>query len=395
VEAIEGISRVLKAAVRRDRLVETALSLVDAPSPTGQAGEAADRLAGLLHREGFQVERQDAGHPAAPAVVARLESGRPGPTLQFEGHLDTVHLPFVAGRVEGNRLRGSGSSDMKSGLAAAVEAMRILRESGALAGGSILFTAHDLHEAPWGRGEQLDRLIRDGCRGDAVLIPEPLCDRLPLVGRGAATWKATLRRPGVPVHEVMRPPGTPSVIALAGGLLERLGKLGEKLGGRQDPLAGRETVFIGQIHGGEIYNQEPTECWLEGTRRWLPGVRREEVEEDLMSLFEEFGREKGVAVEVAYLTIRDAFRLDPESSLVKSFQRAHGAIAGKPLPEGAKPFVDDGNSFSAIAGVPAITHGPLAGGQHTLEEWVSTDDLVRVAHLYALTAALYCGGGER
>ena len=39
-----------------------------------------------------------------------------------------------------------------------------------------------------------------------------------------------------------------------------------------------------------------------------------------------------------------------------------------------------------------ISHGPRAGGQHTVKEWVSIEDMVRVAHLYALTAVLYCGG---
>jgi hypothetical protein len=34
--------------------------------------------------------------------------------------------------------------------------------------------------------------------------------------------------------------------------------------------------------------------------------------------------------------------------------------------------------------------GTRAGGQHTLHEWVEIDDLVRVARVYALTAALYC-----
>ena len=30
------------------------------------------------------------------------------------------------------------------------------------------------------------------------------------------------------------------------------------------------------------------------------------------------------------------------------------------------------------------------GGAHTTREWVEIDDLVRVAHLYALTAATFC-----
>src|SRR5260370_22657375 len=111
---------------------------------------------------------------------------------------------------------------MKGGTAAAAEALRVLRDTGALSAGSALFTAHDLHEAPWGLGQQLDQMIRDGCTGDAVLLPEPLTDYLPVVGRGAATWKVTIRRGGGPVHEVMRPHDEPSVIAAGAELVERL-----------------------------------------------------------------------------------------------------------------------------------------------------------------------------
>jgi acetylornithine deacetylase/succinyl-diaminopimelate desuccinylase-like protein len=255
----------------------------------------------------------------------------------------------------------------------------------------VLLTAHDLHEAPWGLGAQLDRLIADGVHGDAVLLPEPLCDRLPVVGRGALTWKATLRRPGPPVHEVMRP-DEPDVIAAGAELVARLGRLGEKLAGRSDPLAGRESVFVGQIHSGEIYNQYPQECWLEGTRRWLPGASRRAVEDEFRGVLAGVERAAGVTAAAEVRFIRDAFRLDPADPLVAAFQRAHAAVSGGPLPVGPKPFVDDGNSFWGLRQLPAITHGPRAGGQHTVQEWVEIDDLARVARLYALTAVCYCGG---
>ncbi len=90
------------------------------------------------------------------------------------------------------------------------------------------------------------------------------------------------------------------------------------------------------------------------------------------------------------MPIRDGFALDTDDPLVRSFQSCYGAISGAPLPCGPKPFVDDGNSFSALGGIPAITHGPRAGGQHTVSEWVDIDDLVRVALLYAATAITYC-----
>src|SRR5579863_5101828 len=179
----------LRSLINRDRLVDTVVELVKIPSRTGEAGPVLNRLADMLSKEGFRVERPSAAHPSAPAVAVRLDSGAPGRTLQFNGHLDTVHLPFVAPEVQGDSITGSGSCDMKGGTAAAVEALRVLRESRALTCGSVLFTAHDLHEAPWGDGRQLEALIREGYVGDAVLIPEYLNAVVPVVGRGLATWK--------------------------------------------------------------------------------------------------------------------------------------------------------------------------------------------------------------
>jgi acetylornithine deacetylase/succinyl-diaminopimelate desuccinylase-like protein len=385
---VERLSR----QVNRRRLVETAIRLIEVPSRTGEARTVADRLADILASEGFPVDRPEGGYPEAPAVAVRLDSGRPGRTLQFDGHLDTVHLPFVAPGIVDGRITGSGAADMKGGIAAAVEALRVLRETDALSSGAVLLTTHDLHEAPWGDGRQLDRMIRDGYVGEAVLLPEPLSGTLPVVGRGSSTWTVTIRRAGVPVHEVLRPPGTPSVIAAGAELVARLGRLGAELAAEvvPTPLCGPASVFIGQFHAGEIYNQEPAECRVQGTRRWLPGTDRHSVERDFRSLLTGLASDTGATVECDWFFIRDAFFLDQSDPLVSIFQGAHAALSGAPLAIGPKPFVDDGNSFCSLGRVPAITHGPRAGGQHTTEEWVEIDDLERVARLYALTAASYC-----
>ncbi len=380
----------LSSFVNRDRLVETAVRLIEVPSPTGDAGAVSDRLAEILADDGFEVERPDGGHPSAPAVAVRYRTGKPGRTLQFNGHLDTVHLPFALPRVENGQITGSGASDMKGGIAAAVEALRAIRDSGALQGGGILLTAHDLHEAPWGDGKQLDTMIRQGILGDAVLLPEPLCNVLPVDGRGSATWKAHIRRPGPPVHEVMRPREEPSVIAAGAELVSRLGNLERELAAQLHPVCGSPSVFIGQIHSGEIFNQYPQECWLEGTRRWLPGGAPIEVEEEFRQLLGVVAGQTGTMIECDWFFIRDAFHLDQADPFVAVFHGAYQAISGRDLPVGPKPFVDDGNSFWAIGQIPAITHGPRAGGQHTVNEWVDIADLERVALLYASIAVGYC-----
>ena len=380
----------IRSAVRRDRLLETAVALMEAPSPTRSAGAVADRLADILRRDGFDVERPVANWPEAPAVVVRFGAGAPGRTLQFDGHLDTVHLPFVPPRVDGGVLYGSGASDMKGGIAAFVEALRALRETSLLTAGGILLTAHDHHEGPWGDRRQVHALIDAGYVGDAVMMPEYLFDSLPLAGRGMAIWEVVVGREGEPVHEVLRAPGLPDVLGTGAGLVRRFHDLNARLGETSDPYAGCDSLFVGQIASGEIYNQSPTECRLNGTRRWTTPGQADAVEAEFRGILEAEARESGTSICADFAVQGDAFRIDADDPIVAAFQAAHTALAGRPLPPGGKPFVDDGNTFASRAGIPALTHGPDAKGAHTLHEQVPVDELVRVAQVYALTAVGYC-----
>ena len=378
--------------IDRRRLIDTAVALIEVPSPTRNAGAAADRLAGILADDRFPVQRHDADWPQAPVVIAVLESGRPGPTLQFDGHLDTVHLPYVPPRLEDDTLYGSSSADMKGGIAAALEAMRVLRTLDALPAGKVLLTAHDHHEGPWGDGRQVRAMIREGLIGDAVLLPEYLADPLPVAGRGVAIFQATIRREGAPVHEVLRPPGTPDVVAAGAQLVTRLHAWNEQLKQNSHPLAGHDSTFVGSIQAGEIYNQSPTECLVQGTRRWIPPGSGAAVREEFSQVLADVAAATGTQIDVEYTEQGGAYQVDADSSLVQAFQQAHTAVAGSPLPLGAKPFVDDGNIYAAMAGIPALTHGPAATGAHTLNEAVPVEELVRVAKVYALTAIAFCGG---
>lgn len=385
----ETIRRV-RECVNTERLLKTAVQLIELPSPTRSAAAVADRLDKILREDGFDVERVAAGWPDAPAVVSRWRGARPGKTLQFNGHLDTVHLPFVPPRVEEGILYGSGSSDMKGGIAAMVEAMRALRDSKALGGGAVMLTAHDLHETPWGDGSQVNGLIAGGYVGDAVLLPEYVSDRLPIIGRGLAVWEVRVTRPGVPVHEVLGGIEQPSVIKAGAEIVQRFSELDQDLARLTHPLAGRESVFVGQIHGGEIYNQSPTELKLSGTRRWLPGTVIEHAERSFHLTLSEVARRTGAEVVGRFQVARDAYELDANHPLLSAFQSAHAGATGEPLPIGAKPFVDDGNAFVRMAGVQAITHGPNAKGAHTLNEACPVAELSRVALVYALTAVAFC-----
>ena len=387
-DVIDRVNR----AVRPDRLTELAVDLIRIPSPTQHAAAVADRLAEVLAAEGLEVGRPEAAWPRSPAVVARYESGVPGRTLQFNGHLDTVHLPFVPPRIEDGILYGSGASDMKAGVAAMCEALLAVRDSHVLEAGGILLTAHDLHEAPWGRGQQLAALIDEGYVGDAALLPEYLSNILPVVGRGMANVEVTLSREGTPVHEVLGGLGQPRVIAAGANLVTRLEALDRSLTARTHPLAGRESVFIGKVAGGEIYNQSPTEFRLSGTCRWLPGTAVETVRKRFLEAVDRTETPSGIQVDARFHYRRDAFEMDLEHPLVGAFEDSCQAVMGRTLPHGAKPFIDDGNTLGELADIETITHGPRGTGAHTTGEQVPVDDLIRVAKVYACAAVAFCGG---
>lgn len=384
---IEAIRR----AVNPQRLLDTAIALVEVPSPTRSAGAVADRLAEILANDGFSVDRPVADWPDAPAVVVRLDTGRPGHTLQFDGHLDTVHLPFVPPRFENGLLYGSGASDMKGGVAAAVEALRALRETGLLSAGAVLLTAHDHHEGPWGDRRQVRALIEAGVVGDAVLLPEYMATTLPLAGRGMVIFEVRLKRGGEAMHEVVRPPDLPDVLGAGAALVQRLqGLHTDTLVHNTSPHVGSDSLFIGSVHCGEMYNQAATECVLSGTRRWVTPNAGPSVLAELDALFAEVAEAYGVQVERSFEVQGEAYAVDETAVVVQALQNAHAAISGEALPIGGKPFVDDGNTFAGLAGIPALTHGPQAKGAHTLHEEVALTELVRVAQVYALAAVTYC-----
>ena len=378
------------AVIDSARLVETARSLIEVPSPTLSAGAAADRLESILRQDGFEVQRPVANWPESPAVVVRLESGKPGKVMQFDGHLDTVHLPFVPPREDRGNLYGSGAADMKGGLAACVEAMRVLRDLDCLPAGGVLLTAHDHHEGPWGDRRQVVALIEEGYTGDAVLFPEYLATHLPIAGRGMAILEITVSRDGDPVHEVLRPDGLPDVLGAGVELARKLGELGAEVAKRSHPYSGHDSLFLGSIECGEIYNQAATECHLKGTRRWVePGdavMAKAEIDE----ILREVAANTKTCVEVDFSTRGDAFQVEPESPFIHAFQDAHRTVSGKALPLAGKPFVDDGNTYSEFAGIPVLTHGPASTGAHTVFECVPIDELVRAAQVYALTAVGFC-----
>src|SRR5260221_6417830 len=124
------------------------MALIEIPSPSGSEAAVAERFAQLLRENGLPEVQLDRAFPDSPTIIARLRGTARGPTLQLEGHLDTVSQPHPAPVFRNGELYGRGAADMKAGLAAMAEAARVLVEAGCTIHGDLLVTAHGQHEDP-------------------------------------------------------------------------------------------------------------------------------------------------------------------------------------------------------------------------------------------------------
>ena len=372
--------------VDADRLRDLTLELVEIASPTGDTAAVAWRYANILAELGLAVEVIDEPFPGTPIVIGRLRGGEPGPTIVLNGHLDTVPIPHDAPRVEGGRVWGRGSADMKGPVAAATEAVRVLAESGRSFPGEVVLVAIGLHEAPGGRGEDLTWLLGEhGFAADYAIVCELAGDRLVAAHMGQATVEIEITREGIATHELQTAAGTPNPILVAARVIEAVRARNEELSATEHPWVGAETYFLGEVHGGDFYNRHPASCRLVGTRRWAPGNTLGAVQAEYDELVAPIAAESGCAIDVRLKLVRDAYSIDPDHPLAVALREGYEAVTGEPLEVTGVKVVADGAVFQAVGGIPTVYHGPRGEGAHADVESIAVEELVRSTEIYLAT----------
>ena len=331
---------------------------------------------------GLDVEVLDDVFPATPIVVGRLSGGLPGPSVVLNGHLDTVPIPHEPARVEDGAVYGRGSADMKGAMACAAEAARVLRESGPFPG-ELVIVAIGLHEAPGGRRDDLDLLLREhGFRSDFAVVCELSGDSFVVAHMGTATMEITITRPGGATHELKTAAGTPHPITAAARVLAAIDARTAELAAVEHPWVGAETYFVGEVHGGDFFNRFPASCKVVGTRRWAPGNTLAEVDAEFRELLRPIAEETGCAIELELKLVRDAYAIDPEHPLAVALRAGYADVVGAEFPFKGLKIVADAAVFQGEAGIPSVYHGPAGTGAHGDVEFVPIAELVRATQVY-------------
>lgn len=225
-------------------VVALATELLAIPSTTRAEAGAVDFVARRLIAGGWDVTVQEVS-----AGRGNVWASRKGGGVTLSTHLDTVP-PYVAPRLEGNRLCGRGACDAK-GIAAA---MLVAAEQLVAAGEErvdLLFVVGEERGSDGARAaNQLPATSRFLING------EPTESRLASGCKGAL--RVIARTKGREAHSAYPHLGESAIVPMARALLEL-----ETLALPTDPALGATTLNVGLIRGGSEANIIPGFCEIE------------------------------------------------------------------------------------------------------------------------------------
>ena len=191
LDVIDGMQEEIVTAVSelvRIRSINPGYPGTDYEAEVGGETRANQYLAGHYRQLGVEVDLWEVEPKRANlAGVWRGTGG--GKSLLFNGHIDTVPtgLPEtwksgdpLSGKVEGGRIYGRGSCDMKGPLVSQTMAIKAIRSVGLRLKGDLTLSAtageENMDSATIGAGD----LPKRGYRADAAVVSEPSAPPYPL-----------------------------------------------------------------------------------------------------------------------------------------------------------------------------------------------------------------------
>ena len=326
-----------------------------------------------------------------------------GKSLILNGHIDVVPVgaetlwtrpPFEPWR-DGDRLYGRGSADMKAGLIACIIAMQALKTLGFEPAAEVIMQSV-IEEECTGNGA-LACLV-EGYSADAALIPEPLNGIMS--AQMGVIWLG-LEVLGIPVHAAYAHEGTDAIRYLL-YLFDAL----RELEAHWNKPENRHPAFrdfahpinfnLGKITGGEWASSVATQCRAEIRLGFYPGVRPDEVKDEitkrLAAAHAAHPAHEHVQYNVTYAGFQaDGLEVNTDEPIIKLLSQTINEVTG--IEPAFTPFTGttDVKFFQLYGDIPATCYGPVGADIHGIDEWVSVSSMQQVAMVYALLIARWCG----
>jgi succinyl-diaminopimelate desuccinylase len=354
----------------RERAVDLTADLVEYQTVASNPDEVdacMDRVAEFFAEAGIQVTRHR--HDGVPSLVASLADTE-GADVMFHGHLDVVPAPdrLFSPRIEGGRMYGRGTADMKGGLAAMMHVMRDAAAEKADHSLSMMVVADEERGGRHG----VQYLIDDVGYSPAFCItgePNNLDGYMDLVIKQKGVVQVEVTATGATAHAATPDNGENAIETL----LAAYPDIRETFEDEEDWGA---TVNFGRIRGGEALNQVPESATLELDIRYPDETRRDDVLFRLRQI---------PGIEIHSLGHGNPVDTDPEEPHVQALKRHAERAMGREVTLARKPHTSDLRHF-ARQDIPGVAFGPEGYGSHEEFEHLvlgSLEDYQRALYEFA------------
>lgn len=424
-----GLATQLVAGIEAeaDWMLDALRRVVEAKSFSGHEEAAQKVMRALLEELGFDVREIPTdlaviqSSPLYSPSVGELHGchnllgqlkGTPtqensaGKSLMISGHVDVVptgHLPLwktppFETYVKDGWFFGRGAGDMKGGLIAALTGLKALVGAGFKPMAPIWFNTVAEEECT-GNGAlaTVEYLKAQKIRIDAMLDPEPFGESI-MSGQVGTVW-GQYHLTGRPAHAMEAQKGL-NPIEAAMHIWQRLKAVEE----RWNPPHATHPLFgdhphplnfnLGKIAGGEWASSVPTTCRVDFRFGIYPGrdpaQAKREVEAAIRAAAAELPEPPGCTITFEGFHAPGCV-VDLTSEPMQLLSRCHAAVHGTPPVSYAATGTTDVRLFQLGAGIPSTCYGPTAQRIHALDECVEIASMQRVAQVYALFIAEWCG----
>jgi acetylornithine deacetylase/succinyl-diaminopimelate desuccinylase-like protein len=390
------------------RLVDFAIRLVSTRSFTGSEEAAAGLVRDELAPLGLQVQWQQVEEGRANVLGTWSGEGG-GPTLMFNGHLDTSYSgrePWLqgipgfqpAGFERDGRIYGLGISNMKGAVACYVEAVRSLIEDGVRLRGDVMIAAvvGEIEKTQEGDAQGAEYrgyaagsryLVGHGGAADMCVLGEPTENKVVLAHFGTLWLRLTTRGPFVHTAFSAGRQEENSIVRMR-PVLDRV--LAWLHSWEEEMCYGdvRGVANVGAIRGGFGWrvSRTPYATDLYLDLRVPPSVPMAEARRKAL----EFARSlDGVEAEV-YVTAPGA-EIEEDHALVQALDAAHAEVFGEPPERDVTRWFSDASVLTRY-GVATVNYGTSSGlPDAELGENLEIEGLVKTAEVYARVAKTVCG----
>jgi glutamate carboxypeptidase len=347
---------------RVNDIVALTTTFVNFETPTGEKAYV-DRLGSCVEDQlkalGAQVERMPR-EQVGDILLAKWNSDKPGKPLLFMMHMDTVWpLGTLAERpvhVEGDKLIGPGTWDMKVSIAMVLSAIKGLRDRGEFPDRPVwaLFTSDE----ETGSTHSQDVIQKVAPQAGLCLVME-----FASPNTGIKTWRKgvghyTITVKGLASHAGNAPEkGINAVVELAHQTL-RISAFA-----RMDQGT---SVSVTVVNGGTAFNVIPALAVAQVDVRYQKKTEAERVDQELRSLTPVL---KGAEIDVK---LNGNLRppMERDDVMIRNYEQLKGLAGqlGYDLPEDGSGGGSDGN-FTAALGVPTLDGlGAMGEGAHAQHE---------------------------